>query len=639
MRLHSVAILSALLLAALACSREEQDAASGPAPDEQALNLSLALSNRTETKADATVLTELSNTESVNNFRGMDNIRVIPFSRSGAVQSGDVALSHIRSLPAVSSSVDEKAYDHYTWHSGLIRNIRAHLFPNAYAALPEGTASLLVYANAVRETRSSEQADKHLNGSLIESGFVRENAHCPVADIAFSPEPIFTGEVSPLATRLADLLTHIVAAATYTQVYYYYMNGAWHEGRIAVTWNESIAEQSLRQYYRWITGDGELMTGAGLSTEYLVSTLYGRFKRFSSDDEEPFLHTAGGVQYEAVLTEGGDDTFTYATLYNGLARIVIDRIETLTEQGALRFYADGSVRFTDDDLRNYPSSLGLPAGAAVLRWNGLRYVVVTEGLDGIAAMDNYCYMPPLYYYVNSTISTSTAQDVSPVLTSDTASWDQVLSTFRQGKTVRTTTHSVALDRPLQFATGMLLATVRASAPYLPDNDDDPRTNCSVTGTNFPVTGLLLGGQQRQHYDFTPDADAPEYFLYDNQIAGVYLTTTESHDFRTLVFPTPADKDILFFLELRNDSGAAFSGAEGLILPGNYFYLAGKLEMPDNPATPSIFLADYCTTARCVVSSLENAHVAVPEMGQAQLVMGVQTTLNWVMSASSYVVLD
>ena len=282
---------------------------------------------------------------------------------------------------------------------------------------------------------------------------------------------------------------------------------------------------------------------------------------------------------------------------------------------------------------------GLPAGAAVLRWNGIRYVVVSESLDGIAAMDHYCYMPPLYYFVNTTISTSSNVDVAKWYTSETSSWDQIVGTYRQGKVVNEATRSVALDCPMQFAVAQLSATVKATASLLPDNDDDARTNCSVSGTNFPVTGILIGSQHQQTFDFVPVPTSEEYYLYDNQFTGIYLTTTESPVFRSLVLPVPAGEDVYIFLELRNDSGATFTGAEGLILPGNYFYLAGKLDKSEDPAFPQVFMSDHITTARFIISSFENAHVAVPEMSDPTLVMGVQTTVNWIMAASSYVVLD
>lgn len=629
------------LLAAVSCSREQLGTGADGSREEIPVQFSLALeSKQTSTKANVSTLTELANTTTAaGNFRGMENIRVLPFDHQRTVQDGDVSVGRLRSLPDISSSIDEAAFVGSTFHQGLVRNIRAHLYPNAYAIFPAGTGSVLVYGTAFQENQSQNQATKHLYGSLIEEGFDEEEVNLPVDGISFSPDPIYTGTISPVASSMADILSEIATAVSYTQVYYYYFNGAWREGRIAVSWNENVADASLKQYYRWFTGDGELMTGAGSSVEYLLTNLYGRLTRFESDDDDQFFHVAGGVSYPAVLTEGGDDTFTYARLYNGLRDAILQRYRNLENAQFISIGTSNAVRFTSPEMRLYPTNLGLPSGSAVLRWNGLRYVVVTEGLDGIAAIDHYCYMPSLYYIGNTTLSTSGAIDLYDQYTAEAGSWSQVLSAYRQGKVVRKTTRSVALDEPLQFATGMLQATVRATATYLPDNDDDPRTNCTVTGTNFPVTGILLGSQHRQYFDFTPDPEATEYFLYDNQISGVYLTIAESADFRTLVLPTPLDEDVLFFLELRNDSGAAFTGAEGLILPGNYFYLAGKLEKSDDPAFPRVFMSDYCTTVHCVVSSLANAHVAVPEMGKSQLVMGVQSTLNWVMSASSYIVLD
>lgn len=627
------------LLLILSCSREALDAGAvrEPIPVQFALSLE---GSRESTKASTETLTELSNTViGSNNFRGMNNIRCIPFSLQRNIQAGDVSNAELKGLPAITSAIDEAALNGSSYHQGLIRNIRAHLYPNAYAIFPEGTGSFLVYGQAVNVSQGTVQQEKHLNGSLIEAGLDRDVENLSVDDITFSPDPIYTGTISPLATSMANILTEIAAGVSYTQVYYYYFNGAWREGRIAVSWNENLEEASLRQYYRWFTGDGELMTGAGSSVEYLLTNLYGRLKRFSADEEEFFYHVAGGVSYPAVLTEGGDDTFTYAHLYNGLRDEILKRFTNLVNAKMLTIGTDNKVIFYNPNIRSYPASLGLPSGAAVLRWNGIKYVVVTEGLDGIASIDHYCYMPSLYYIGNTTISTSGSIDLYDRYTSETDSWSQVLNAYRQGKVIRKITRSVALDNPLQFAPGMLLATVRATASYLPDNDNDPRTNVSVAGANFPVTGILLGAQHTQRFDFTPNPNSPEYFLYDNQISGVYLTTTKSKDFRTLVLPTPLDEDVLFFLELRNDSGATFTGAEGLILPGNYFYLAGKLEKSDDPAFPRIFMSDHCTTVNCTVSSLENAHVAVPEMGKSQLVMGVQCTLNWIMSASSYVVLD
>lgn len=631
-------VLLVTSLAFLACTRT-QPAGTGGAeerPEAIPVELALALENGVPTRASLSALTELADQ---GDFRGLENIRIVPFASREGVGHADVAIGPARGLPAISASRDEAAYAANTYHSGLVRNNNAHLYPGANAALPKGTASVLVYGNGVSVASGTTPRDKHLNGSLIETGWEEAGALQAASAFTFSPDPIYTGSIPASATALTDILTSIASSVSFTQHYYYRRNEVWYQGQIAVQWGDDLAETVLREYYRWFTSGGELMTGAGRNVEYLLSMLYGRLRRYESDDEEPYLHMAGGVYYPTYLTEGGSDPFTYGALYNGLRDEILQRFTQLQSAGSLRLNEDDTVTLTDSELITYPTDMGLPAGGAVIRWNGLRFVVVTEGLDGIAAIDHYCYMPPLYFRANTTLSTCTERDIYKQYTSQTATWDQILSHYRLGKVVDDNTHGVALDDPLQYATGMLVASVRATSSLLPDNDGDPRTNCSVTGTNFPVTGVIIGSQYRQDFNFSPVPASDEYYLYDNQVSGVYLTTAESLEFRTLVLPTPVDQNVYFFLELRNDSGATFSGAEGLIFPGNYFYLVGKLERPEDPAYPSVFIQDSYTTVRCTISSLENAHVAIPKLDTPQLVMGVQCTLNWIMADSSYVVLD
>lgn len=638
MRRKGISYLSAgtavgMLLAVLtACTEKAEEVAT--ATEDIPVQLAFSLSGSSATRASA--ITELNGGESA--FRGMTGIRILPFTRKGEIREGDVSTGLLRPLPSISSSIVDAAYSGNVYSNGIVRNNHAHLFPDAYAALPKGTSSALVYGYAPRATYPTVQETKHVNGSLIESG-LNNMEICSASEIGFAPDPIFTGEVPAEASLLASIMTQVARSVTYTQTYYYKKNEVWYEGHQAVTWDENLSEPTLSQYYTWFTGGGQLITGAGLSVEYLLSTLYGRLCRFESDDEEPVMHLDGGIEYPTVLSNGGTDTCTYSHLYNGLRETILARFNNLLNQGYVSLHTDHTVSFLNTALRRYPVSEGLPAGSAVLRWNGLHFIVVSESLDGIAAMENFCYMPPLYYFVNSTLSTTSDSNAGQWYNSGVDTWEGILSSYRQGKSVGMTTRSVALDEPLQFAVSQLAATVKAASSLLPDADGDPRTNCNVTGTNFPITGILIGRQHTQTFEFEPIPSSDEYYLYDNQFSGVYLTNTESAVFRTPVLPVPAGEDIYLFLELRNDSGATFTGAEGLILPGNYFYLAGKLEHSEDPAFPQVFMRDHMTTATFFISSFENAHVAVPEMGDPTLVMGIQSTVNWTMASSSYVVLD
>ncbi|MBR4826543.1 MAG: hypothetical protein IKZ91_01500 [Bacteroidales bacterium] len=629
--LHTCTFAALLVLCACSGKETPQGADEHLVP----VQLAFAMEQGIGTKANATTITELASTPQ---FGGMEDIRILAFSRRDSVLAEDTALGHLRTLPAISSSSDNAAVSGYSWHEGLIRTNRAHLFSDAFAALPRGTGSVLIYGTAPRHIDASEAATKHLNGSIVTEGLESGDFNNPADGIFFSPEPIYSGNTPAAATGITEILTRLVGSATYTKEYYYQRGGVWNHTHIDVSWNENTEDDILREYFNWFTNNGQLMPGSGSSAETLLTSLYNYLRGYVNYESDVYMHVVGGEEYEAVETEGGTDTFTYATLYNGLRSMLLARFDALFNENILFIASGGTVSFVSPNLRNYPVGIGLPPGAATMRWNGLKYVPVVSGLDGIAPLDRFCYMPPMMYMVNSTISTSADAQIQDIYTSD-RTWEQIHSQYRLGKAVTQGTRAVAVDYPMQYACGMLAVTVTATSPVIPDNDGNPRTNCSATGTNFPVTGIILGGQFKQDYTFNPVSSAPEYYLYDNQVSGVYLTNTKSAEFRTLVLPSMQNTDVYFYIEMRNDSGATFTGQEGLILPGNYFYLAGQLSDAASQGFDRIFMRDHYTEVNCTVSSFEHAHVCVPELGEPQLTLGVQTKTSWVMSASSYIVME
>ena len=85
----------------------------------------------------------------------------------------------------------------------------------------------------------------------------------------------------------------------------------------------------------------------------------------------------------------------------------------------------------------------------------------------------------------------------------------------------------------------------------------------------------------------------------------------------------------------------FKGADGIIPEGSRFYLAGKISAPSPEKVAEglnrVFMQDSYTQITCKISSLENAYLCIPQMGNPELQLGVQTKANWFFS-SSYVVL-
>ena len=444
--------------------------------------------------------------------------------------------------------------------------------------------------------------------------------------------PVYSGDMAVILNKIA------VTASDFTFNYTYYREGdpSPKTGEITVVWNEQIGDSHLQEYFKWFTNEGNMLAASGSSLEYMLTNLYRLLKDFHSTDTRQVKHSMGGVSYDALMTPDPTDYLTYAYLYDNLANQIVTTMEGMTSD--LDIAEDGSVTFKEAGHHNYPGNYDLPPGSAVMRWAPSGFVPVYAGLDGVASLTSYCYPPALYYYVNSTLSTVEDENVRLDYTENKSDWEGILSCYQNGsKSVQSKTKSVALDEPMQFANGMLIATVKASANSLPDKDGQM---VALSASSFPVTGVIIGEQYPQRYDFTPisDENTRGYFLYDNQISGVYLTKDESNEFRTLVLQTPAEDDVYFCLELRNDSEVSFTGAEGRVLPGHYFYLTGKLSLPENPALDAVFLRDHASVAHCLVNSLAVAHNAVPDLGSPQFALGIQTQVNWVFSTGTTVVL-
>lgn len=629
--------LGMTILAVAACTAAyEGDTQPFVTGEPTSADLAFSLGGGKATKADYVAVTELASTPA---FRGMEYVRVVPFESTTSVSPDDMSLAGCNVLPSINDDSDLLAStDGSSYHKGLIRNNNAHLYPGADATLPSGTSTVLVYGRAVPVEATTPLEDMRFNGALIEAGF--SNNRMTASDLTFSPYPILTSAELPAAAQsIADILNAIAQDAAFPQSYYYLRNGVYYSAQMEVRWDQNLGSAELRDAFERFTNVGQLTTGAGENVKYLLTSLYQTITQYENNDPTAYKHRIGSEEFDAVLTDGGTDPLTYSSMYTQLKDLLLSRFNQLVQENLITITGT-SVNFVSEDLRSYPVSLGLPAGAAALRWNGHKFVTVAESLDGVAPIDSYCYMPALYYYVQSTVSTSASREIYKQYTYSAQSWDQIVSQYRSGKVVVTSTKSVAIDNALEYANGLLVLTVKASQLNLPDNDGDARTTCEASGTHFPVTGIIVGSQFRQRYDFTPDPSATdEYFSYDSKVSGVYLTTAPSAELRTLVLPTPANTDVYFFIELRNDSGSAFYGAEGIIIPGSHFYLAGKLQKPEGQSQESVFASDYFTTANCVVSTLENAHVSIPEMGDPQLLIGVQTATSWTQSAASYIILE
>ena len=271
-------------------------------------------------------------------------------------------------------------------------------------------------------------------------------------------------------------------------------------------------------------------------------------------------------------------------------------------------------------LKNqYPSSLGLPDGAAALRWTGtgmgnqFSVRTTTTTLDNINNVSRYTYPAELWYHVNSTIKTS-AQEVEKSSYESYSKWQDLLDNYYQeGSAVTSVTKSVAVENPLQYGVGRL------------------HTKLTEAVTDCPLTAVIVGGQYTVGFNFIPKEPKNDArLIYDNMVSG-----TETN---TLVLQTCDNEKVPVVLEFQND-GSAFTGRDGIVYPGTKFYLVAYLDPAgkgEGECAGRVFTQDFTTEVTMEIKSLANAYTCIPDLLEPRLEIGVQVVTQWIQSTTTTV---
>lgn len=291
----------------------------------------------------------------------------------------------------------------------------------------------------------------------------------------------------------------------------------------------------------------------------------------------------------------------------------------------------------------YPRSIGLPDGAAALRWTGSAFTVRTQAttLDNINGITRWVYPAELWYYANSGILTS-EEDVAKTTYTAQEQWSSLLSDYyKAGKTVTGGTKSVAVEQPLQYGVARLQITLNKITGTLSDAKEQ---NVSYTDGQFPLKAVIIGGQHTVGFDFkplTPQSDVDASFIYDTVVGSP--DTNGKFTVNTLVLQTYDGEKVPIVLEFENKTGQSFTGKDGIIYPDTKFYLIAQID----PASGSnsnaetqgrVFTQDYTTTMTMNVTSLANAYSCMPDLLSPRLEIGVQVTTTWIQPTTTTVIL-
>ena len=294
----------------------------------------------------------------------------------------------------------------------------------------------------------------------------------------------------------------------------------------------------------------------------------------------------------------------------------------------------------DDDAieeNTYPQSLGLPDGAAAIRWTGSQFEVktTTTQLDNINGINRYTYPAELMFFADSPIRTS-AQEVSETTYQNTDKlWSAFLDTYYNGSTAVTTdTKAVAVANPIQYGVAKLDLTLATMSSTMRDAKDIVVTT-NANMTTLPLIGVIIGGQHTVGFNMKPQGEQTDVdgrFIYDTNII-------EGNKTSTLVLQSYDNEKVPVILEFENKTGNAFTGKDGTVYPGARFYLIAMAD-PAGKGTGTyanrVFTQDYTTTMSMSVTSLAKAYTCMPDLLAPRLEVGVQVVTKWIQATTTNV---
>lgn len=302
-------------------------------------------------------------------------------------------------------------------------------------------------------------------------------------------------------------------------------------------------------------------------------------------------------------------------------------------------YENDSIKLTGGtgDYANFPAEFGIPEGCVMTKWNAGTNAFESGDYTGKALPTKFVYPAQLWYTANSTIVTAN-KSMKDSYDSNTKYWKDILKDYTDlgaPVAVNTLTRSVAIVDTVQYAVARFDVQVKLADNNLHDNSTaaDSIVDCSA---GFPVTAVLIGGQNHVGYDFKPAA-AGGYTIYDNVMdnANMKATTSYSDLNYTLLLESVKDQDVRIAIEMVN-TARDFYGYNGQLVPKNgKFYVVAELKH-DNAGTGSIqakmegkvFKQDFTTIAKLNLKDLKKAYNTIPDLRTPQLEIGFAVDLTW-----------
>ena len=554
--------------------------------------------------------------------------------------------------------------------------------------LPVGTKNFLFYGSQAGKAHNG----KHANGQLkVKFPDAKYDTKDYVGDITFALTPIIEKSESELNTAgntLKGYLNTILAAK---------VSGGTYDAK---TWKGT-------QYY---LNAPQKNTEVGAQFKEIASLYYAFVQKFTHGRQLSAYDTKRSVEdlYNMIIKINTNSTNEHVKAVATAVKTAIEANFTPTEVEPATTPKTYTLKYkstVDATVKNFPLEQGLPAGSVVITSNPTdvdlintdeystfdTFTMIISGENSLGQViasptNEITYPSELTYYTNSKAVTSiTAHSASDYPTT-VSNWDAAPTSAWTGNwefpgTVGPTTTAAAIRQNIKYGAAQLVSTVKitpngsgnlidnAKAITVTNDDYDllkDKENQLITygEGKFVWTGILIGGQPTQSdWQFLPSSGTSmSRVIYDNEInkpAGINITTEKSAPNYTLVMdnfisgdPIPAQNPVNIALEIKNNSGQDFYGADGLIPNGATFYLVGQID-PTKDGVPEIdwtdtydgsnntyahpgrgtkraFIQDFKTMVNFNISNngLQKAYSSIPDLRSTKLLFGLSVDLTW-----------
>lgn len=516
-------------------------------------------------------------------FRGMSNIRLVPFKLSSN-PSDEAAEPLTGSESLYYNAIELGAIG----SSDLTSTAKYKVYNDV--ELPIGVNAFLFYGEAT--DKSGDASDK-TNGALVPSYSTQGlEAGKTLADVHFDLKGILVGDdYQTTQTGLLAILDGIAKT----------------EG-----WKDATG--TLKPYYDSFIG---MKAGSANNILLAVQDLYNAVKGDVLADENG-LKAKIATKIEEYFDNNSGSSVPYTLTY---------RTTSLAQYPAGIGLPDGAVQVAwSTDHFEYTSNVDYDGGTSM----------------NVSGLDKYVYPASLYYWDNTSLKTSTELESGNYGSND---WSTIINTLYSEWAVTASTQSVALAKAINYAVGRLDVYAAFAAGEIYDANPSGQQPVRIPDDGFTLTGVLIGGQKNVGWNFTPlESDGTEKTIYDAAVdagaAGTEgVTRTSGLKNRTLVLETAGKggEKVNFALEFTNNSSQAFYGKDGLVPVGGKFYLVGQLNADGSHA--KVFEKDHYTKATVTINSLKNAYNCIPDLRSPKLELGLSVDLTWVEGLSQDVTIQ